>query len=81
MEYLLNFMERLEEGLSEDSSKIGSHMRVSDFQKRDSEVSESFLTDNSSIGQSTMVDSQRNSSAASENPSMPGYSHIDDSYF
>ena len=79
MEYLLNFMERLEEGLSEDSSKIGSHMRVSDFQNR---VSESFLTDNSSIGQSTMVDSQSNpSSAASENPSMPGYSHIDDSYF
>lgn len=54
MEYLLNFMERLEEGLSEDSTRIGSHMRVSDFQKRSDECQESFLMDSSEMAQSTL---------------------------
>lgn len=29
MEYLMNFMERLEEGLGEDSANVTKHMRVS----------------------------------------------------
>jgi len=58
MEYLLNFMERLEEGLNEDPGNVGSHMRISDFQKRDSETTESFLTDSSSMAQSTIVGSE-----------------------
>ena len=48
MEYLMNFMERLEEGLGEDSSQITRHMRVSTFRGTSGESnpsSESFLTD------------------------------------
>ena len=33
MEYLMNFMERLEEGLGEDSTNITKHMRVSAYKK------------------------------------------------
>ena len=33
MEYLMNFMERLEEGLGEDSANVTKHMRVSTYAK------------------------------------------------
>jgi len=60
MEYLMNFMERLEEGLSEESSNITQHMRVSTFRKGKNpdggdNPSESFLTDDSDMARSTIV--------------------------
>ena len=33
MEYLMNFIERLEEGLGEDSSRVTQHLRTSTYQK------------------------------------------------
>ena len=60
MEYLMNFMERLEEGLGEDSSNITKHMRVSAYKKNQhaqDNPSESFLTeDDSNMAQSTIID-------------------------
>jgi len=59
MEYLMNFMERLEEGLSEDSSKITTHMRVSEYRKKGDSSSESFLTDDpSELARSTTVSAE-----------------------
>ena len=83
MEYLLNFMERLEEGLGESAQSVASHMRVSEYQKK-SEPSESFLTDSSDIAQSTLAASHDGSEGADQgerSASLPGYSHIEDSFF
>jgi len=85
MEYLLNFMERLEEGLGEDSTNISSHLRVSEYQKRSGGDSESFLTDSSELGRSTIAGSEASEggtqSSTSPRASLPGYSHIEDSFF
>ena len=63
MEYLMNFMERLEEGLSEDSTAITQHLRVSQF-KKGSGASESFLTEeDDEISKSTMIASQDTNSS------------------
>jgi len=61
MEYLMNFMERLEEGVSEDSSNITKHMRVSAYTKHNSDGGknphDSFLTtDDSDIARSISED-------------------------
>ena len=37
MEYLMNFMERLEEGIGEDSANITKHMRVSAYHKKNAD--------------------------------------------
>jgi len=55
MEYLMNFMERLEEGLNEESGDVLKHLRVSNFQKKGGDASESFLTDDSEMAKSTVV--------------------------
>ena len=62
MEYLMNFMERLEEGLGENSTNVTKHMRVSTYKKNiepgQDNPSESFLTEDSNdIAQSQMMDS------------------------
>lgn len=56
MEYLLNFMERLEEGLGETTANVSSHIRVSEFHKKTG-PSESFLTDSSDLANSTFAGS------------------------
>ena len=58
MEYLMNFMERLEEGLSEDSTAITKHLRVSEYAKKNVgslNSQESFLTEEDDIGRSTII--------------------------
>ena len=84
----MNFMERLEEGLGEDSTNITKHMRVSAYKKNQNaqdNPAESFLTeDDSSMANSTMIseaETERNSSEAQAQPRVPGYDHIQDSYF
>ena len=89
MEYLMNFMERLEEGVGEDSSNITKHMRVSTYMKHfvdgGNNPHDSFLTtDDSDIARSISEDTADQSNAYTINgdePKIPGYSHIDDSYF
>ena len=55
----MNFIERLEEGLGEDSSRSNAtHMRTSTFQKASQEINsqESFLTEeDSDMARSTVV--------------------------
>ena len=84
MEYLLNFMERLEEGLGETAANVSSHMRVSEYQKKTG-PSESFLTDSSDLANSTFAGSDatgtEGDSDQERKPSLAGYSHIEDSYF
>ena len=90
MEYLMNFMERLEEGLSENSSAATKHLRVSTYKKGSSEIgdnpSESLLMDNASdLAESTEVGSENGAAQELQSTgraaTLPGYSHIDDSYF
>ena len=89
MEYLMNFMERLEEGLSEDSSKATKHLRVSQFKKASSEASENpseslLFDENVDLAESTEIESDAGANSAasgSGSKNLPGYSHIDDSYF
>ena len=86
MEYLLNFMERLEEGLGETAANVNTHMRVSEYQKKSgSGPSESFLTDSSDLANSTFAGSDAAGTDAEgdseKKPSLAGYSHIEDSYF
>lgn len=80
----MNFMERLEEGVNEDSNNVTKHLRVSTYRKgADGEAassSESFLTDNTDIAQSTEVSGEE-SKISTGDPKLPGYSQIDDSYF
>ena len=65
MEYLLNFMERLEEGLSERSSDVQKNLRVSMYLRQvSSTVSDSILTE-----------------STEEPNHNEGYGHIDDSFF
>ena len=85
MEYLMNFMERLEEGLGEDSAQVTKHMRVSTYQKNknpgEDNPSESFLTEDSSdMARSTMLESA-DSQSSDPQARVAGYNHIDDSYF
>ena len=85
----MNFMERLEEGLSENSSAATRHLRVSTYKKASGEMgdnpSESLLMDDTSdLAESTEVESANGGASAinsSGRASLPGYSHIDDSYF
>lgn len=81
----MNFMERLEEGLGEEQD-VTRHTRVSAYQKRSEsgDPSESFLTeDTGEMAKSTVVGSINEDieSADGGKVSLPGYSHIDDSYF
>lgn len=88
-EYLLNFMERLEEGLGEHQADKSQHMRVSTYRKQleggDSNPHESFLVEDDETLATSLNPSEpsRHDSLASsaEPPSLPGYSHINDSYF
>ena len=65
MEYLLNFMERLEEGLNERSSDVQKNLRVSMYARQiSSTVSDSILTE-----------------STEETNHLEGYGHIDDSFF
>ena len=57
----MNFMERLEEGISEDSSDITRHMRVSTYRKGQSsgtgeDPSASFLTESTNDDMSQSLD-------------------------
>lgn len=83
MEYLMNFMERLEEGVNEDSSDVTKHMRVSTYRKgseHGDSASESFLTDSTDIAFSTSINDEEGKIVPGD-PKLPGYSQIDDSYF
>lgn len=85
----MNFMERLEEGLSEESGDVLKHLRVSTYQKKSGDASESFLTDDSEMAKSTVVSNDdaigvsiNAAGSQQENKdALPGYSHIEDSYF
>lgn len=88
----MNFMERLEEGLSEESINLTKHMRVSTYRKttgtddNSDNPSESLLFDDTT----DLAESQENgtddtiasaASAAANTDKLAGYSHIEDSYF
>lgn len=55
----MNFMERLEEGLSEKAADLQQHLRVSTYQKKNGPTgenpSESFLTEASDLAQSEVM--------------------------
>lgn len=84
----MNFMERLEEGLGEDSSNITKHMRVSTYQRKnqpgEENPSESLLMDDDSTDIATSTACGGDSGPASQASSdarVPGYEGIEDSYF
>jgi len=86
-EYLLNFMERLEEGLNEVPPEMNQHVRVSTYLKRkpddeNGERSESFFED---TAVSTMMDESTEGTvvagAGHASGEEAGYSKIDDSFF
>lgn len=73
MEYLMNFMERLEEGLGEDSANITRHLRVSAYHKQKNagdntageDPTQSFLTeDDTDLARSTQYSAETAASAS-----------------
>jgi len=82
----MNFLERLEEGLGEESINVkNKHVRVSTYRRPEGDPHQSFLTEDTfDLAQSHLIEdpSYDNSAPTESKPaSLAGYSHIDDSFF
>ena len=90
-EYLLNFMERLEEGLNEIPPDLNQHVRVSEYLKRgnsheNGNPHESILDTavSTMINERMEMTEEERIARLSKNlepPNDPSYSKIDDSFF